>query len=117
MSTLTIKPEITSLAWCWRSFGGQPMLVTDGCGAMVVLAPSKAGAILTRDLQTGTLRKLAPSDEVAKIIGAAPDLRRCATSLINGIDIGLVTISSDADDTLLTILSGMRRALAKSGAA
>jgi hypothetical protein len=46
-----------------------------------------------------------------------PELRRYAQSLIDGIDIGLVTITGDADDILLAILGSLRTALAKSVAA
>jgi len=109
------KIEFRDLGWRWQMFGGQQMLVTDGGGAMVVIAPARGSSVMTRDPETGGLRLLVATDEVAKLIAAAPELRRYAQSLVNGIDIGLVTVSSDADDTLLAILSGLRTALAKAG--
>jgi hypothetical protein len=51
------------------------------------------------------------------MLAATPDVRRSAASLIHGIDIGLVNIKSDADDTLALILGNLRTALTKSGGA
>lgn len=114
---MTPKPFRDDLGWRWQAFAGRWLLVTDGGGEQVILSPERHSHIQTRDLETGALRALAPSDTVARIIAAAPDVRRHAQSLIHGIDIGLVRIDTDADETLASVLTGLRDALARSGGA
>lgn len=64
------------------------------------------------------LRRISPTDPIAKIIAAAPDVRRHAQSLIHGIDIGLFRIEADGDEAIANnVLTELRIALAKSGAA
>jgi hypothetical protein len=111
------KPFREDLGWRWQAFGGRWLLVTDGGGEQVILSAAHHSSIHTRDLETGVLRAISPSDRVAKMLAATPDVRRSATSLLYGIDIGLVSIKSDADDTLALILGNLRTALAKSGGA
>lgn len=109
------KPFRSDLGWRWEPFAGRWLLITDGGGQQVILSPDKLAHIRTRDLETGVLRNISPSDYVAKLIAVAPDLRRHAQSLINGIDIGLVRIETDADETLASILTGLRIALKNCG--
>lgn len=113
---MTKPRSIDGLNWRWQVTGGQPMLVTDGGGTLVILAPGRNGGIMTRDAKTGILRKVDVADPVAKMIAATPEIHRAAKALINGIDIGVVAVSSDADETLLTLLSTMRNALAQAEA-
>lgn len=113
---MTRPRSIDGLNWCWQVNGGQPMLVTDGGGRLVILAPGREGSILTRDTKTGMLRKIAAEDPVARMIAATPEIHRAAKALISGIDIGAVSVSSDADETLLTLLATMRSALAQAEA-
>jgi hypothetical protein len=112
-----IRSDFHEFPWRWQMSGGRHMLVTDGGGAMVVLAGAHTAHLLTRDLKTGILRAIDENDEVAKIIAAAPDVRRHAQALINGIDIGLVRIDTDADEALANVLGRLREALARSEAA
>jgi hypothetical protein len=114
---MTAKPFRDDLPWRWQAFGGRWLLVTDGGGQQVILSAAFKSHLQTRDLETGMLRNISPSDHVSKIIAAAPDVRRHAQALIHGIGIGLVRIETDADETLANVLSGLREALAKSGAA
>jgi hypothetical protein len=115
---LTARPFDPNLSWCWKAVAGRWLLVTEGGGEQVILSPERHSHIQTRDVESGILRRLAPSDDVARIIAAAPDVRRHAQSLINGIDIGLVRIGTDlADAELDKVLAGLRGALVKSGAA
>jgi hypothetical protein len=112
---MTTKP-FRDLSWRWRMFAGRWILGVDNDDdRSIVLRGGQAMTLITSDGEAGVLRDLDPSDDIAKIIAAAPDVRRHAQSLINGIDIGLVRIESDADDTLALILGNLRIALAKSG--
>lgn len=114
------KPFRSDLQWRWQPFAGRWLLVTDGGGSQVILSPERHSHIQTRDMETGILRKLAPSDAVARIIEAAPDVRRHAQSLIHGINIGVIAIrpSDNGDqESLRVVLNGLREALEKSGAA
>jgi hypothetical protein len=112
---MSAKPFRSDLGWKWEAFAGRWLLVTDGGGQQVIMSPDKLSHIRTLDLETGVLRNISPSDYIAKVIAAAPDLRQYAQSLINGIDIGLVRIDTDADETLANVLTGLRQALAKCG--
>jgi hypothetical protein len=126
---MTVRPFPHDLSWRWQMFGGRQTLVTDGGGAMVVLAGAHTAHLVTRDLKTGILRAIQENDEVAKIIVGAPDVRRHAQSLIHGVDLGLVRIDIMDDKTvnpltglrddeaLANVLKGLREALARSGAA
>lgn len=113
---MTAKPFRDDLGWRWQAFAGRWLLVTDGGGAQVILSAMHHSHLQTRDMGTGMLRTISPSDPVSKIIEAAPDVRRHAQSLINGIDTGLVRIDTDADEILANVLTGIRLALKKSGA-
>jgi|ERR1700694_1959704 len=112
---MTVRDFRSDLPWIWKAYAGRWLLVTDGGGQQVILSATHHSHLQTRDLETGMLRPISPSDPVSKIIAAAPDVRRHAQSLINGIDIGLVRIDTDADETLANVLSQLRAALAKSG--
>ncbi len=107
----SIKPFRDDLGWKWKAMAGRWLLVTDGGGEQVILSAANHSSIRTRDLETGILRDISPSDHIAKVIAAAADLRRHGQSLINGIDIGLVRIDTDADETLANVLTGLRIAL------
>jgi hypothetical protein len=113
---MTSPPSFLEYPWRWQMFGGRQMLVTDGGGMMVVLTAAHKSFLQTRDLKTGILRDIDEGDDIAKIIASAPEVRRHAQTLIHGIDIGLVRIETDADETLANVLSGLREALEKSGA-
>lgn len=115
-----IKPFRSDLGWRWEPFAGRWLLITDGGGNQVILSPDRHTHIQTRDLETGMLRNLAPSDHVAKIIAAAPDVRRHAEALLSGLDLGVIRIDPDDGSdrsTLNTILAALREALGRSGAA
>jgi hypothetical protein len=114
---MTAKTFRVDLGWRWQAFGGRWLLVTDGGGEQVILSAAHHSSLWTRDLETGMLRNISPTDRVARMLAATPDVLRSATSLMHGIDIGLVKIESDADDTLALILGNLRTAIAKSGAA
>ena len=109
---MTVK-SIQGLSWRWQMFAGRLILATDGGGAMVILAGAQHAPILTRDPVTGVLRAIAETDEVARIIESAPDIRRHAQALVDGIDLGLVRIDTDADESLSNVLARLRLALAK----
>jgi hypothetical protein len=105
----------SDLPWRWQAFAGRWLLVTDGGGEQVILSPERHSKIQTRDLETGTLRALAPSDVVSKIIATAPDIRRHAQALIHGIDIGEVHFDGPNRE-LEEIIRQIRVALTNSGA-
>ena len=57
-----------------------------------------------------------PKDEAkanARLISAAPDLLEFVQQIFNGIDTGMITIDTPADETLANILSRGRKALSK----
>lgn len=110
---MTARPFRSDLGWTWQAYAGRWLLVTDGGGQQVILSATNHSHITTRDLESGALRNLGPSDHIAKVIAAAPDVRRAAQSLINGIDVGLVRIDTDADETLANVLTDLRIALKK----
>ena len=49
----------------------------------------------------------------ARLISAAPDLVEFVQQIFNGIDTGMITIDTPADETLANILSRGRKALSK----
>ncbi len=49
----------------------------------------------------------------AALIAAAPDLLEFVQQIFNGIDTGMITIDTPADETLANILSRGRKALSK----
>jgi hypothetical protein len=112
------KPFRDDLGWRWETFAGRWVLVTDGGGQQVIISGAHQSHLQTRDPGTGLLRPISPSDHVAKIIAAAPDVRRQAQSLIHGIDIGLFRIEADGDEAIANdVLTKLRIALGISGAA
>jgi hypothetical protein len=113
---MTVKPFRDDLSWKWTPKAGRWVLVTDGGGEQVILTASNLAYLWTRDMENGSLRNVGPSDHVAKIIAAAPDVRRAAQNLITGIDIGMVRIDTDADEELANVLTDLRIALKKCGA-
>jgi hypothetical protein len=126
----TIKPFRDDCGWKWKAYAGRWLLVTDGGGEQVILSAKHHSSLVTRDLESGVLRDISPSDHVAKIIAGAADVRRHARDLISGLDLGLIKIVSttaakaggdratiDHDKNLEIILTGLRIALIKSGAA
>lgn len=113
---MSTAPDFLDLPWCWQISGGRQMLVTDGGGAMVVLSGAYTSPIWTRDLQTGTMRSISANDDIAKIIAAAPDVRRHARALLNGINLGFLDISDEAEPSFRAVVNALREALARSGA-
>jgi hypothetical protein len=110
-------PSFLEYPWRWQMSSGRQRLITDGGGSMVVLAGAYTSPIWTRDPQTGTMRSIDASDEVAKIIASAPEIRRHSRSLIHGINIGLFRIEADGDEKIADeVLTSLREALARSGA-
>lgn len=117
---MTAKPFRDDLSWIWQPFAGRWLLVTDGGGQQVILSAANKSHLQTRDLETGMLRNISPSDHVSKIIAGAPDVRRHAQALISGLDLGVIRIDPDDGSdrsTLNNVLANLREALAKSGAA
>ena len=49
----------------------------------------------------------------ARLIAAAPDLVEFVQQIFNGIDTGMITIDTPADETLANVLSRGRKALSK----
>jgi hypothetical protein len=109
-------PSFLDFPWRWQMTAGTLKLVIDNREGFVLLRASPGSAFLTRN-DDGGFRLLEATDDLAKVIAAAPDVRRHAQALINGISIGLVRIDTDADETLANVLGRLREALAKSGAA
>lgn len=113
---MTVKPFRDDLSWKWKIMAGRCLLVTDGGGEQVILSAAHHSALQTRDLESGMLRGISPSDQIAKTIAAAPDVRRHAQSLVHGIDIGLFRIEADGDEQIAdAVLTELRLALKKSG--
>lgn len=110
--TRTDRPtkNVAEYNWRWDIRAGRQMLVTDGGGTLVVLSGQDFSPILTRG-SDGFLRPIEANDHVARIVANANSIRRHAQSFIHGIDIGMVTISTDADEALATIMSGLRSSL------
>lgn len=113
---MTAKPFRDDLGWSWQAFGGRWLLVTDGGGQQVILSAAHKSHLVTRDLETGFLRNISPSDDLAKIIAAAPDVRRHALALLNGINLGFLDISDEAEPSFREVVNALREALARSGA-
>jgi hypothetical protein len=110
----TIKPSRTDLGWRWQAFAGRWLLVTDGGGAQVVLTAKHHAVLQTRDPETGILRDIVPSDQVAKIIAASADVRRHAQTFLSGFDVGAFSFGADSDLAALKVVLGeLRAALAK----
>jgi hypothetical protein len=121
---MTAKPFHDDLGWEWKAYAGRWLLVTNGGGQQVILSAAHHSSLRTRDLETGVLRDISPSDHVSKIIAAAPDVRRHAQALMDGAHLGLIRIENIGDPRkvggnpeaeLATVLTGLRIALAKSG--
>lgn len=62
---------LLSQDWRWQEFGGRMMLVTDGGGAKVVLAPDAHFGIVTRGPQ-GILIPIAGDTSLGKFLAAVP---------------------------------------------
>jgi hypothetical protein len=105
---------MNDLSWRWHTLAGRSVLLANEGG--VVLSGAHQAHLMTRDCETGSLRALAPSDPVAKIIASAPDIRRHAQALIHGIDIGEVVFEHESNPALDEILRQLRVALTNSGA-
>jgi len=117
---MSVKPFRDDLSWKWKPMAGRFLLVTDGGGEQVILSASYHAKITTRDLESGVLRDISPSDLVAKIIANAPDVRRHAQDLINGVNLGLIRIEpAGVGDrpAMERVLESLIVALNKSGAA
>lgn len=52
-------------------------------------------------------------EEYAILFCAAPDLLKVVQQIFNGIDTGMITIDTPADETLAKVLSRGRKALSK----
>ena len=107
---MTVR-SIEGLAWRWQMIAGRCTLVTDGGGMMVILAGENGSKVVTRDPETGVLRPIVEADEVARILESAPMVRKHAKILLDGIDLGLVTIDTAADPVVETVINDLRRAL------
>ena len=107
---MTVR-SIEGLAWRWQMIACRWTLVTDGGGMMVILAGENGSKVVTRDPETGVLRPIVEADEVARILESAPMVRKHAKILLDGIDLGLVTIDTAADPVVETVINDLRRAL------
>lgn len=106
------------LTWRWQARAGRWVLVTTGHVEHVILAGKDFARIQTTDPDTMEYRGIVPSDQVAKIIAVAPDLRRHVQTFINGIDLKLLRIEADGDRELVNdTLTALRLAVRRSGAA
>lgn len=118
---MTIPPNFLDFPWRWQMFGGRWRLHIewpDGSGyASLILQGENGGGILTRDPESQAQRLIVPSDDMFKIIAAAPLVRRHARALINGINLGFLDISEEAGPSFRKVVSDLREALEKSGGA
>lgn len=99
-------------------FAGRYMLVTDGGGCQVVITSAHHTGLQTRDPETGILRGIEPTDQVAKIMANAPELLRAASDLMHGVRLGLVKIESTErgkDFSLTQVLQRLIEAMEASG--
>ena len=107
-------------AWDWQMFGGRWRLHIarpNGNGyASLILQGENGGGILTRDPESSAQRLIVPTDDLAKIIAAAPCVRRHSRALINGINLGFLDISDEAEPSFRAVVAQLREALARSGA-
>lgn len=112
-------PNFLDLPWRWQIFGGRWRLHSvppDGSGyASLILQGEHGSGILTRDPESQAQRILVPSDDIAKIVASAPEVRRHAKALLNGIEFGFIDVSDEADPSFRKIVSDLREALEKSG--
>lgn len=105
---------MTAHSWHWHILAGRYVLLTED--GKVVLSGAFQSHICTRDIESGRIRNIEPSDAVAKIIASAPDVRKYAQALIHGIDIGEVVFDHAPNPALEEVLRGLRMALTNSGA-
>lgn len=112
-------PNFLDFPWRWQIFGGRWRLHVewpDGSGyASLILQGEEGSGILTRDPESQAQRPLVPSDDIAKIIAAAPLVRKHARALINGINLGFLDISDEAEPSFRAVVASLREALEKSG--
>lgn len=127
---MTVREFRSDLGWKWKAYAGRWLLVTDGGGEQVILSAKHHSSLVIRDLESGVLRDISPSDQVAKMIAGAADVRRHALAIIQGVDLGMVAITStsmarhdgvEATDkahrTVTELVSLLRVALIRSGGA
>lgn len=107
-------PLIQHTWWRWETLSGRMILVTNN--GRLVLAGAHHAPLVTRDAHTDEIRNLYSSDDTARIIASAPDVRRHAQALIHGIDIGEVVFDSSPNPGLDEVLRQLRVALTNSGA-
>lgn len=116
---MSTPPNFLDLPWRWRMSAGSLKLAIDNRDGFIILRAPPGGALLTR-ANDGGYRNLDANDDIAKIIAAAPDVRRHAQALMTGLHLGCIRIDPDDGSdrsTLNNILKNLREALARSGAA
>lgn len=111
---MSTAPNFLDLPWRWQISAGSLKLVSDDSG-FILLRPAPGTALLTR-ADDGGFRNLEADDDLAKIIAAAPDVRRHSRALLNGINLGFLDISDEAEPSFRAVVDTLREALARSGA-
>jgi hypothetical protein len=117
---MSTPPNFLDFPWRWHLSSGRWRLLVDPDGSAsnpLILSGEHGGGILTRDPALGMLRLIEPSDDIAKIVAAAPLVRRHARALLNGIELGFLDISDEAEPSFRKVVSDLREALEKSGGA
>ncbi|MDB5606680.1 MAG: hypothetical protein JWP25_3580 [Bradyrhizobium sp.] len=115
---MTTPPNFLEYPWRWQMFGGRAVLLAGE--ARPILTGEHHAPLLTRDLQSEEMRPIDANDDIAKIIAAAPMVRKHSRALIHGLDLGVIRFEiDDASDgsPLDTVISDLREALEKSGGA
>lgn len=125
---MSAAPVRDDLSWRWQTVAGRLVLVTDDSRREIILSGQLDNwghrwPIVTQD-QTGALRQISEDDPVAKIIAAAPDIRRHALALVHGLELDVIRIEitkikgMPASDhgSIEAVLNGLRNALVASGA-
>ena len=91
--------------WDWRGRGGQ-IWRRDENGKLAELV-----MCTTYEYDSGSDVEI--SEANAALILASPDLLEFVQQIFNGIDTGMITIDTPADETLANVLSRGRAALSK----
>lgn len=113
---MSTPPNFLDLPWRWQQRAGAWRLETD-CATPRLLLSANYNGHLTTSEEGRALRLIDPSDDIAKIIASASEVRRHSRSLIHGINIGLFRIEADGDEMIADeVLRKLREALARSGA-
>lgn len=116
---MSTPPNFLDLPWRWQMFGGRMSLVVDNPEGRILLCGAGGASIKTLSNDGSFFRNIEAADDIAKIIASAPEVRRHAQALLNGIKLGVISFRMTGEGerpSLPPPLIKLGEALEKSGA-